>query len=176
MITHDISSMTKPRVRLVYCRQISVPAATLFEQRVLEDSYREFRLKIQAYNPDNALRLFSEIRAADGRANSLHYKTGIAVQHHLEMLGGKIPDLSDTTGLYQLPFTEVEFRVIESDIHDPGRHCMAVCYTTPDYTLLESIGDKWLLATSPVTDGWQETFLLACREGLGIRAYAPAGN
>jgi len=176
MITHDILTMTKPGVRLIYCQQISVPAITLFEQRVLEDSYRECRLKIQAYNPGNILNKFSEIRALDGRANSLHYKTGIAVQHHLEMLGGKIPGLFDTTGLLQLPFEEAEFKVLESDIHDAGCHRMAVCYTTPAYTLLEGIGDKWLLGTSPATEGWQDTFLLAYREGLGIKAYTPAGN
>src|SRR5258705_11032228 len=105
--------MAKALIKLAYRQIIDASAKEIFEQKVFHDSYNEFLLKSQAYNPEKKFITFSEMVANDGRANSLHYKLSFAVLHHIETLNKRIPGLQDETGRINLRFTTPEFKLVE---------------------------------------------------------------
>lgn len=78
-------------------------------------------LKSQAYNPEGKIKTFSELKAADGRANSLHYKTGFAVGGFISLLKNQILFLQDAAGKTILFYT-FRFEVLESDITNKSAH------------------------------------------------------
>jgi hypothetical protein len=167
--------MAKAFIKLAYRQLIDANSAGNFERRVFHDSYAEFLLKIQNYNPGNKFTRFSDIVAADGRANSLHYKCSFAVLHHIENLINKIPQLLDTAGRMNIPFEVPEFKLIESAINDKSLHKVAVIYITGVFTLLDSFGEYLLLATGDqsgsIHNPGLETFTVKMQEGLSIVNY-----
>src|SRR5438876_9251225 len=105
--------MAKALIKIAYRQVIDASSTGSFEKKIFHDSYAEFLLKIQAYNPGKKFSKFSEIVANDGRANSLHYKCSFAVLHHIEELKNKIPGLQDNAGRMTIPFAGPEFKVLE---------------------------------------------------------------
>ena len=167
--------MAKALIKLAYRQVIDASSTGSFEKKVFHDSYVEFLMKIQVYNPEKKFAKFSEIVANDGRANSLHYKTSFAVLHHIETLQNKIPGLQDTSGRINITFAIPEFKVLESDIIDKGLHKVAITYITDMITLIDSFGEYLLLAlgdqTNPAGNQGLETFILKMRDNLSIVNY-----
>lgn len=167
--------MAKALVKLAYRQVVDATATGSFEQKVFNDSYAEFLMKIQAYNPDKKYTKFSEIVANDGRANSLHYKTSFAVLHHIETLQGKVPGLQDNSGRSNLSFVIPEFKVVESSITDKNLHKVAITYITDTYTLLGSFGEYLLLTAGDQSkrtgEEQPEVITLQMQPGLSIIHY-----
>jgi hypothetical protein len=167
--------MAKALIKLAYRQIIDANSTGSFEKKIFHDSYAEFLLKIQTYNPENKFTTFSEIVANDGRANSLHYKCSFAVLHHIETLKNKIPGLMDAAGRVAIPFDVPEFKVLESGINDKSLHKIAIIYTTDIFTLVNSFGEYLLLATGDqsesIEDPGLETFTLKMQENLSIINY-----
>ncbi len=65
---------------------------------MLDTSYDEFLLKSQAYNTESKFKTFSEMKKAEGRANSLQYKSGFGAFALIESLNNIIPGLQVTLG------------------------------------------------------------------------------
>jgi hypothetical protein len=168
--------MAKALIKLAYRQIIDVNAAGDFEKKIFHDSYAEFLLKIQAYNPGNKFSTFSEIVAGDGRANSLHYKCSFAVLHHIETLKNKIPGLQDNAGRIMIPFALPEFKVLESSIVDKSLHRVAIIYITSVFTLLDSFGEWLVLAawdqSETTTSPDMETLTVKMQENLSIVSYS----
>ena len=85
--------MIKGLIKLAYQQKIDVANKGNFEKNVLSVSYEEFLMKSQAYNPEQKFRTFKEMVLNDERANSLHYKTGFAINNFIQDLNKKIPEL-----------------------------------------------------------------------------------
>jgi len=167
--------MTKAFVRLSYRQIIDASATGDFEKKIFHDSYAEFILKVQTYNPEKKFTKFSEIVANDGRANSLHYKCSFAVLHHIEPLNKKIPGLPDQAGRINIPFAIPEFKILESDITDKSLHKIAITYVTDTFTLVDNFAEYLLLAmgdqTYPTGNQGLETFTLRMQPDLSIISY-----
>jgi hypothetical protein len=167
--------MAKAFIKLAYRQIIDANSTGEFERKIFSDSYAEFLLKIQAYNPEHKFTKYSEIVANDGRANSLHYKCSFAVLHHIETLKNKIPGLQDTAGKYNIPFDVPEFKVLESGIADKSLHKIAIIYTTDIFTLVDSFGEYLLLAmgdqSEAIVNPGLETFTVKMQENLSIINY-----
>lgn len=167
--------MAKAHIKLAFRQIIDANSATDFEKRVFHDSYAEFLLKVQAYNPENKFSKYSDIVANDGRANSLHYKCSFVVLHHIETLKNKIPGLQDTAGRFNIPFDVPEFKVLESGITDKGLHKVAIIYITDVFTLADSFGEYLLLVIGDqpesITNSGLETFTLKMQDNLSIVNY-----
>jgi hypothetical protein len=167
--------MAQALIKLAYRQIIDANSQTDFEKKVFHDSYAEFLMKIQAYNPGNKFSKYSDIVANDGRANSLHYKCSFAVLHHIEKLMKKIPCLHDTAGRFNIPFDVPEFKVLESGIADKSLHKVAIIYTTDILTLVESFGEYLLLAmgnkSETIANPCLETFTIKMQENLSIVNY-----
>ncbi|MET0392418.1 MAG: hypothetical protein ABW019_04720 [Chitinophagaceae bacterium] len=161
--------MLRPQIRLAWYQVIDASATGSFEQLIFHDSYAEFQLKVQAYTRGHALTRFSSILAYDGRASSLHYKTGFGVQHHIEALNKQIPGLQDTAGRMNIPFETSEFNVLESDTADKQLHRVAITYITDSFTLLNNFAEYLVLAAGPEDE--QMTFTIKMQPGLSIVHY-----
>jgi hypothetical protein len=163
-------------IQLAYRQIIDALSSTVLEKRIFHDSYAEFILKIQAYNQEGKFKLYSDIVANDGRANSLHYKTGFAILHHLETLKGKIPGLYDTAGRMQVSFEVPEFKVLESSLEDKSLHKIAITYLTAPLLLIDRFGEYMLLAEgneeTELVNG-VNTFTLRMQPDLSIINYKP---
>lgn len=160
-------------VQFTYRQIIDALSATDFEKNVLHFSYEEYKMKSQAYNTDGSSTTFTALKEKDGRANSLHYKSGFAVGGLIDGLKNKVPFLQDVSG-QELAFETYKFEVIESDIANKLLHKVAVHYITGRFVLYQVIGDLLLLSSTDTNSDYNnpaETFMLKMRPGLSISHY-----
>ena len=163
--------MAKALIKLAYKQVIDATASGEFERNVFRASFQEFLLKSQTYNQDAKFKTFSELKAHDGRVNSLHYKLSFAVLNFISGLNNKIPGLKDNAGNSPV-FEEPRFELIESDITDRTMHRVAIHYSTGLLTLLDTIEDYLILAPGDVSGGGAaETFTLKMQSGLSVIYY-----
>jgi len=163
--------MEKTLIKLAYRQVIAIKDEGDFEKKVFNATYQEFRLKSQAYNPDRKFKTFTQLKASDGRANSLHYKLSFAIGGFLKGLNNKIPFLKDNAG-NNLVFDVPVFELVESDIEDREAHIVAINYTTCVLTLLNVIGEYLILAIGDVNpDAVAETITVRMQPGLSVISY-----
>jgi len=163
-------------IKLSYTQIIDSAATTAFEKNILRDSYAEFLLKSQAYNPESKYKTFTEMVSNDGRANSLHYKSGFAIANHITQLNNKIQGLPESAG-QKLLFNLYEFKIIESNINNAAVHKIAIIYTTAIFTLLYSTENYLLLSAGDQSEklktgqAIENTFLLNLITSINIVSY-----
>ena len=166
--------MPKALIKIAYRQVMDASSQSTFEKNVLQFSYEEFKMKSQAYNPEGKFKTFSELKAHDGRANSLHYKSGFGVIGFIDSLNKRVPNLTDTMG-QNILFNSYKFEVIESDITNRLLHKIAITYYTDTLVLFAVIGDCMLLAPADkVMEGENEsieTFMVKMQDGLSVSNY-----
>ncbi len=167
--------MSQAIIKISYRQLIDAASQTEFEQNVISFSYEEYKMKSQAYNTEGKYNTFTELKAADGRANSLHYKAGFAIGGLIEGLNKQIPDLQDTQGK-PVPFDSFQFEVIESDITNKLVHKVAISYITEEARLLNNFGEILLLSRKykahGVAEEQKELFMLKLQPGVSVISYA----
>ncbi|GAB2569630.1 hypothetical protein [Spirosoma areae] len=172
--------MTSARIRLGFRQVIDAGnAQTSFERDVFADSFNEFRLQIQTYNPDNQFTTWQQVREAVPQSNpTLPVNVGFAVGLYVRELNGQMPGLTDTFG-QPVAFTEHRFDLLDSDITDRTKHRVALTYLTDTLTLVGTVGSYLLLAfpSQPETTDSQppvlETFVIEMQPNLSIVSYLP---
>jgi hypothetical protein len=166
--------MIKGLIKLAYRQKIDVANKGNFEKSVLSISYEEFLMKSQAYNTEQKFRTFKEMVLNDEKANSLHYKTGFAINNLIQELNKKIPELQDTLGK-SLDFEMHKFEIIESDITNPAAHKVAITYITGVLTFFGNVGEYMLLAEGDKLDQASsepvDTFMVKIQDGLTVISY-----
>ncbi len=166
--------MSKAIIKIAYRQIMGASTQNSFEKNVLNFSYEEYKLKSQAYNPEGKFKTFSELKAHDGRANSLHYKSGFAVIGLIDSLNKQIPFIKDSLG-QRILFNSYKFEVIESDITNKLLHAVAITYYTDSLALLEIIGDQLLVAPADkmieAENDTVETFIVKMQDGLSVSHY-----
>lgn len=166
--------MAKAIIQIIYRQIIDASSQSDFEKNILHFSYQEYKMKSQAYNTESTVNTFTDLKAKDGRANSLHYKSGFAIGGFVDGLKNQIPHLKDTLGK-AIVFETYQFEVIESDITNRFLHKVAIHYITGWFTLHLVMGEAILLskADNMETDFCKplETFMLKIQDGLSIMKY-----
>ncbi len=166
--------MPKALIRIAYKQVIDANATSTFEKNILQLSFAEYKMKQQAYNTDGIIHTFTALKEKDGRANSLHYKSGFAVAGFIEALKNRITILQDAVEAF-FHFDTYRFEVIESDITNEHLHKVAIHYISAILTLYEVIGDYLLVATGDKTTAVSteavETFLVKVQPGMSIVSY-----
>lgn len=163
--------MAKALVKLVYRQVIDASSAGDIERNIFHASYDEFLMKSQAYNPEGRFKTFTDLKANDGRANSLHYKISFGAGHFVDFFKNRIPELTDSMG-HAVEFAEAKFELLESDITDRSVHRLAINYTTDTLSLINIIGEYLLLAKGKITPGEPvDTFILKMQPNLTISEY-----
>lgn len=159
--------MGKTIITLVIRQVIDAGSNTPFARQVFHDSYAEFLMQSQVYNPAEQFRTFAEMVAQQPKANSLHYKTGFAIGLYVQSLNNLVPDTWDTLGSIQLPFQRYQFKIIASDILDRQAHSVAILYYTAPLLLHKVIRDHLLLGFQDTND----TFMLSLHQHISICSY-----
>ena len=163
--------MNQTLIKLTYRQILNDTAVAAFERNILNDSYEEFLIQAQRYNMDGKFKTFAEMKAADPKANSLHYKVGFAVGLYLQALENKIPGLFDLSQKINIPFGICEFELVYSDIADRSKHIIALNYITNELTLHGQAGEYLVLSAGDNREKngqWIETFMLPLYPGLTI--------
>jgi hypothetical protein len=166
--------MPKALIKIAYKQVIDAASQSIFEKDILHFSFEEYKMKQQAYNTDSSITRFTALKAKDGRANSLHYKSGFAVAGIIDSLKNSITVLQD--GAEQnFTFDTYRFEVIESDITNELLHMVAIHYISATLTLYEIIGDYLLLAKGDKTiensPEPAEVFMVKVQPGMTIVNY-----
>lgn len=160
-------------ITLAYKQVFDADHKNAFEQQVWQSSYKEYLLKSQTYNTEGKFKTFTELKRHDGRANSLHYKSGFAVDGFLSTLNKQIPGLQ--TNLHEpISFSSYQFEVIESDITNIQAHKVAIIYFTGTLVLHEVIGNYLLLSSvnnKSEPDKTASTFMVQLQPLLSINNY-----
>jgi hypothetical protein len=158
-------------IKLVYKQIIDASSTGSFERNVFQATYHEFKLKSQAYNQAEKFTTFSELKANDGRANSLHYKISFAAEYFIEGLKNQMPGLVDNIG-NPVNFDVAMFELIESDLTNKDAHQLAVSYSTGILTLCDIVGEYLILAKGEVVaNQTAETFTLKLQPNLSIAEF-----
>lgn len=163
--------MDKALVKLSYRHIIDINARTKFEQEVFHESYNEFLMQVQAYNKEQQFTTWEQVRSANPKSGSLHYKVGFSIGLFVKDLQQQIPGLVDNLGNPVL-FAGHQFEILTSDITSRSAHRVAIVYTTDTLTLLGTVGEYFLLAagdqlTNIPTQAVQ-TFMLKLQPSLSI--------
>lgn len=165
--------MSKSVIRLTSRLYIDKDCESLLEKNIWHYSYEEFLLKSQVYNSEKKFHLFSEMKKNDGRANSLHYKTGFAASGFIQLLENKMPLITDNLDQPFL-FQEYRFELVESDILNKELHCIALYFTSAEWILQEIIGNH-LIISEKILPGNEEKNAscrtIALKENLAISHY-----
>jgi hypothetical protein len=171
--------MPKALIKIAYKQVIDSASKSTFEKSIFNASYEEYKMKQQAYNTDGSVTTFTALKAKDGRANSLHYKSGFAVGGFIETLKNKIIVFQDNTE-HVFAFDIFRFEILESDITNILLHKVAIHYISATLTLFEIIGDYLLLANGGCrvenTNEPVETFLVKVQPGMTILSYKEIKN
>jgi hypothetical protein len=165
--------MATALIKLTYRHIIDAAAQTDFERNIFHATYQEFRMKSQTYNLNGDLKTFSEMKAKDGRANSMHYKMSFAALHFLIPLNNKIPFLQDAVG-NQLNYEQPVFELIESDIRQIKAHRVGIKFTTGTLMLHQVIGNNMILSLEDLLHDdrdFIDTFTLPMQSNLAITSY-----
>ncbi|MGB8190714.1 MAG: hypothetical protein WCF67_02290 [Chitinophagaceae bacterium] len=164
--------MQQTLVKLAYKQVIDKNAVTAFERDVYNDTYNEFLMQVQAYNPDFKYKTLEEVIAANPKAQSLHYKVGFSIGLYIKGLNNRIPGLKDTLGRSDLTFESHAFELVASDVTNPSVHTVAITYTTGALTLLGVYGEYLLLTKGELSTAAQEegvdAFMIRLQENMSI--------
>jgi len=163
--------MGRTLIKLVYKQVIDASSTGTFERNVFQATYDEFRLKSQTYNMEGKFKTFTELKANDGRANSLHYKISFAAAYFIEGLNNRMPELVDNLG-NAIVFDVAKFELIQSDLTDKGAHKLSINYCTDILTLCDIVGEYLILAKGDVgLSESVETFVLKLQPNLSISEF-----
>lgn len=170
--------MSRALIKLAFRQEIDTFSSSSFEKDVFNDSYQEFCMQAQAYNPGGQLRTLQELITNNPKANSLHYKVGFSVGLYIAGLNGVIPGIKELVpGQVQPAFQSHQFEIVWSDLGDRSQHHVVITYLTGPLTLLDSFGDQLLLAAGDVShmsEGeWVDSFILKINPMITICQYSP---
>lgn len=156
-------------IKLSFTKIIGPDYRSAFEKNVFEDSYQEFLMQSQTYNPGQRLNTFSEMVSNNPKANSLHYKVGFAVGLYIRELQHIIPDLYDNSGETSIIFSTCEFRIRNSAINSKKEHLISLTFTTGTYFLPDHFGEYLLISPKEEMPGnILSTTILRMQPGLSI--------
>ncbi|HVM90256.1 MAG TPA: hypothetical protein VMT76_18850 [Puia sp.] len=167
--------MPKALIKLSYKHIIDSNSETEFEKNVFNDSYAEFLMQSQIYNPEKNFHTFEQMVANNPKANSLHYKVGFAIGLYVKSLNNIIPNLKDSLGVMDIPFDKFQFHITASDISRKTGHKVAIIYRTGTMTLFDIIGENLVLANGDHVaekDEFVSTFILKMQPELSVFNWA----
>ena len=155
-------------ITLCYRKIVDATSTKPWDQLVFEDSYQEFRMQAQLYNPDKKYRTFGELLQHSPGAEKLHFLVSAAVIGYLQQLRGTVPDIVNNLGKHFLKFNRYQFEIINSDVLDKTRHQVAIHFYSEPMIWHDSIGDYLLVSEHTETEGEVLTHLVQVQPYLSI--------
>lgn len=168
----------KGLIRLTYCKVIDASATRPWDKMVFDETYQEFYMQAQLYNPGNRYQTFQDLIANVPNVEKLHYLTSRVALPYLKQLNQIIPDVVNVFGKTVLPFTQFRFEILASHVEQKDAHRIAIYFYSDPVTWLDTIDGKLLIACGDQREAWQSgqeiaTDLLAVQPSLNITAFQP---
>jgi len=157
-------------IRLSYRKIIDASAAKPWDKLVFEDSYAEFKMQAQLYNPEKKFRTFAELRQHVPGAEKLHFLVSAAIIGYLQQLHETVPDVLDNLGKHFLKFTQFYFEIINSDLLDQSKHQVAVNFYSEPLMWHETIGNYLLVSAQKEPTNEALTHLFAIQPYVTIHS------
>jgi hypothetical protein len=161
--------MQNTKIRLAYRIVIDHNSAFVWDKYVFEDTYREYLMQHQLYNPkENQKRTFRELFAENDKAEQLHYLVGIAANSYVQQLNGKLHRVTDVLGNNFLPFANYQLDIVNTDILDSTKHKIGITFYSPLLMLIDIVNDCYLISTQTETASGYETLMFPIQPNLSI--------
>lgn len=139
--------MEKAIIRILYRKIIDASSQDLWEKLVFEDTYKEFLMQAQAYNPDKKYTTFSELIHYVPGAERLHFLVSASAVGYLRQLNGKMPNIVSSIGRRFLLFKNYRFEMINSDITDKSKHQVGINFISEPLIWYDTVGNQLLVST-----------------------------
>lgn len=154
-------------IRLQYRKRIDARTVSSWDKWLWEDTYKEYKLQVQNYDPGGKYPVFTELLRQEPKAEKLHYLVSAAVRGYLQQLNGIIPDIRNTVGDTIIPFTQFKFEILQSNTKNIQDHQVALDFYSEPVKWMDRIGEHLLIS---LQEGEQEslTHLIALQPGLNI--------
>ncbi|MBO0952002.1 hypothetical protein [Fibrella forsythiae] len=168
--------MRKGIIRLTYRKIIDASSQKPWDKTVFDETYQEFFMQAQLYNPDSAHLTFQELLDNVPKAEQLHYLTSRVAMGYLKQLNQQIPDVTNELGSLCLPFTEFKFEILASHIEKKEAHRVAIFFYSDPLTWIDTIDGRLLIAYGDQRDALQagqlvQTDLIALQPNLSIWSF-----
>ena len=160
-------------ITLCYRKIIDATATRPWDKLVWDDSYREFRMQAQTFNPGNRYQSFGELLHYVPNANRLHFLVSGAVTGYIQQLNERVPDILNNLGRHFLRFKQFHFELINSDLHDQSKHQVAINFFSEPLTWHDTVGPFLLVSEAsgaPGPAGETLTHLVQLQPFLSIHA------
>src|SRR5260221_6855182 len=172
--------MPKAIIKLAYKQVIDMHSEGEFEKNVFNDTYSEFLMQSQNYNPDKKLRTLEEMINENPKANSLNFKVGFAIGLYMKSLNNVIQGLTDSFGIVKIKFESYTLHIIASDVTDKQAHKVAIIYQTATYSLLDIMGENMILMKGDPNfrseNPHSEVLMIAMQPSLSICSWMGLSN
>lgn len=145
--------MQNALIKLCYRKVIGNQPAKPWEQYVFEDTYKEFLMQVQFYDPEKKWATFGELIQQVPAAEKLHFLVSTAAIGYIRQLEGRVPDIANALGKLFLPFQHFRFEIINSDIRDKSKHQVAINFYTDQLVWHDTIGSQLLVSVPGKTEG-----------------------
>ncbi|TGE25157.1 hypothetical protein E5K00_08155 [Hymenobacter aquaticus] len=133
-------------ITLCYRKLIDAASVRAWDKLVFEDTYAEFRLQAQNFNPGQQYRSFGQLLQHTPGAGQLHFLVSAAARGYVQQLGGLVPDVLDSLGRHFLKFSQFQFEIINSDLLDKSWHQVAVNFFSEPLLWHDTIGTALLVS------------------------------
>ncbi len=162
--------MTTRTITLCYRKIISDTSTKTWEKMVFEDSYNEFRMQAQLYNPEKKHRSFAQLVQHVPGAEKLHFLVSAAVIGYVQQLHETIPDIVNLLGKHFLQFSRFHFEIINSDLQDKTKHQVGINFYSTPLIWHDTVGDFLLVSDGKETAGEILTHLFGLQPYLSIHS------
>ncbi|MBC6992521.1 hypothetical protein [Hymenobacter sp. BT491] len=138
--------MAEYTITICYRKIINAASAGAWDKLVFEDTYAEFRLQAQNFNPERKYRSFGELLHHAPGAEQLHFLVSAAVRGYLQQLNGLVPEVLNNLGRHFLKFSKFQFEILNSDLLDKAKHQVAINFYSEPLVWHETVGTYLLVS------------------------------
>jgi hypothetical protein len=157
-------------ITLCYRKVVDVNSQGSWEKMVFEDSYGEFKMQAQLFNPEKKFKTFAELLQNNPDAQRLHFLVSPAVVGYLRQLNGIIPDILNNVRKHFLKFSQFHFEIINSNLLDKSKHQIAINFYSEPLTWLDTVGDHLLVTDEEAYKSEVQTQLFQLQPFLTIHS------
>lgn len=141
---------------MCYRKIIDARSERSWEKLLFDDTYKEFKMQHQLFDPQKKYSTFSELLHTVPAAQQLHFLVSAAATGYVHQLGEKMPDIKNNLGQSFIAFRNYRFEIIQSDTKDKSMHAVAISFISEPLEWLDTIGE-YLLLTAGGSSISQET-------------------
>jgi len=139
--------MEKFVIRLVYRKIIDGGSQDPWEKLVFDDTYSEFLMQAQTFDPHKIYNTYRELILNMPDASKLPFMVSPSILGYLRQLNGKIPNIVNLVDKHFMTFKNYSFEIINSEIRDKSAHQVAINFISEPLIWYNTIGDKLLVST-----------------------------